>query len=338
MENNMLKMVHQVKSYWLYEILFLGYFHSTIDSEAPIIVCDCIAFLRNRGLQEVGLFRIPGNADLIQTLQVAYNDNYSSKKAKDSSEFSVLNEHNPPPAPSDVASLLKSYFKSLNQSLIPENITKMLIKAVSQQDLTDKQIAYEMSKAIMKMPEPNRELLSFLISFLREISTFKKYNNMGPDNLATCFVLSIMGHGQEINHLQVLGTGAVVIKNLINLPVKLNMPKLSIVQNNTKFSNNSFETKAKLTEWQKINDPLGKNKQQEKKTNKVKKDKKEKNKKKVKYKNNGTRIMKNPIMISEVVTNGKDETLFDISKYKHVGDDFEEIVPPPLPPVDDDVL
>ena len=66
---------------------------------------------------------------------------------------------------------------------------------------------------------------------------------MGPDNLATCFVLSLFGSSSNMNQMKVMGVGAIVIRYLIELPVKLSMPELKIVQNNTKFSNMNFEKK-----------------------------------------------------------------------------------------------
>lgn len=39
----------------------------------PLVVEQCVAFIRERGLQEVGLFRQPGRASLVKELQEAFD-------------------------------------------------------------------------------------------------------------------------------------------------------------------------------------------------------------------------------------------------------------------------
>lgn len=43
------------------------------EHAAPLVVEQCVAFIRERGLQEVGLFRQPGQATLVKELQVAFD-------------------------------------------------------------------------------------------------------------------------------------------------------------------------------------------------------------------------------------------------------------------------
>lgn len=39
----------------------------------PLVVEQCVTFIRERGLQEVGLFRQPGQASLVKELQEAFD-------------------------------------------------------------------------------------------------------------------------------------------------------------------------------------------------------------------------------------------------------------------------
>lgn len=39
----------------------------------PLIVEQCVSFIRDHGLHEVGLFRLPGQASLVQELQEAFD-------------------------------------------------------------------------------------------------------------------------------------------------------------------------------------------------------------------------------------------------------------------------
>lgn len=85
------------------------------DHEAPIVVCDCIAYLRNKGFHEEGIFRITGNIDVVNCLKEAYNNEFATKELKTSSNVSVLNNFYPAPAVADVASLLKRFFYELKE-------------------------------------------------------------------------------------------------------------------------------------------------------------------------------------------------------------------------------
>lgn len=40
---------------------------------APMLVEQCVDFIRQRGLQEEGLFRLPGQANLVKELQDAFD-------------------------------------------------------------------------------------------------------------------------------------------------------------------------------------------------------------------------------------------------------------------------
>ena len=39
----------------------------------PLVVEQCVTFIRERGLQEVGLFRLPGRASQVKELQEAFH-------------------------------------------------------------------------------------------------------------------------------------------------------------------------------------------------------------------------------------------------------------------------
>lgn len=97
----------------------------------PLVVEQCVTFIRERGLHEVGLFRQPGQASLVKELQEAF----------DSGERPSFDGYNPYPAFSlcrftitcsdkvcfacsstdvhTVASLLKLYLRQLPEPLVP---------------------------------------------------------------------------------------------------------------------------------------------------------------------------------------------------------------------------
>ena len=65
------------------------------------------------GLYEEGVFRVPGNAQVVEELKARYNLIFNSKHDKKTKKTSVLNGFHPDPTVHDVAQLLKDYFKEL---------------------------------------------------------------------------------------------------------------------------------------------------------------------------------------------------------------------------------
>uniref|UniRef100_A0A8C7YYN9 Si:ch211-247j9.1 n=1 Tax=Oryzias sinensis TaxID=183150 RepID=A0A8C7YYN9_9TELE len=74
----------------------------------PIVVEQCVNFIRERGLQEVGLFRQPGRNSLVRELQEAFDS------GERPSFDSTTDVHS-------VASLLKLYLRQLPEPLVPYN-------------------------------------------------------------------------------------------------------------------------------------------------------------------------------------------------------------------------
>lgn len=73
---------------------------------APMLVEQCVDFIRQRGLKEEGLFRLPGQANLVKELQDAFD--CGEKPSFDSN----TDVHT-------VASLLKLYLRELPEPVVP---------------------------------------------------------------------------------------------------------------------------------------------------------------------------------------------------------------------------
>ncbi|KAG7250314.1 hypothetical protein CRUP_005410, partial [Coryphaenoides rupestris] len=84
---------------------------------APLLVEQCVDFLRDRGLDEEGLFRMPGQANLVKELQEAFD--CGDKPLFDSN----TDTHT-------VASLLKLYLRELPEPVVQShcNENKMSVQ------------------------------------------------------------------------------------------------------------------------------------------------------------------------------------------------------------------
>ena len=146
-----------------------GSFGGVLRDEAPVVLCDCISFLRTHGLYETGIFRVPGNGARVESMAKSYTSASKRRESvinlfQDKPEFSVH----------DVCSLFKLYLKSLEQPLIPEDSGKEMMEVVLNDQVEDE--VQELSNIMENMVSPNRECLGFVVSFLREICTFQKFS------------------------------------------------------------------------------------------------------------------------------------------------------------------
>lgn len=48
-----------------------GVFGNLIESEAPVVVCDCVSYIRTNGLYNEGVFRVNGNGERVDEVKVS---------------------------------------------------------------------------------------------------------------------------------------------------------------------------------------------------------------------------------------------------------------------------
>ncbi|KAJ8248403.1 hypothetical protein GJAV_G00241660 [Gymnothorax javanicus] len=148
-------------------------------SPAPLLVEQCVDFIRAHGLDEEGLFRMPGQANLVKELQDAFD---CGEKPHFNSTTDVHT----------VASLLKLYLRELPEPVIPfSNYPDFLTCA---QLLTKEERAgiEELEKQVKTLPQANYSLLKYICKFLDEVQTHSNQNKMSIQNLATVFGPNIL--------------------------------------------------------------------------------------------------------------------------------------------------
>jgi len=203
-----------------------GVFGVVLNTETPLVVCDCIAFIRAKGMYTEGIFRIPGQQDLVDALK----HKYSEEKEED-----VLNSL--PCEVHDVATLLKSFFRWLPEPIIPKENYEPILGACRTAHGSSADLENAVFSALSKVQSPNRECFSLIVSFLREVAQFEKYNKMSPVNLATCFAPSILVAPDDVSPEQALmdmspAIGVLVV--LIRSERRLFMPAKEQIKASTK--------------------------------------------------------------------------------------------------------
>jgi len=142
----------------------------------PAICYTCVEFIKAHGLKEPGLFRISGNADVMEALKHAFEEDEEVK----------LNDVN------DTAGVFKQYLRSLPEPLIPFAHYKAFLQVCIQYHARDPQRIIEVKKLIAQLPRVNTHLLSYLMFFLNELIKNEEFTKMNANNLAIVFAPNLL--------------------------------------------------------------------------------------------------------------------------------------------------
>ncbi|XP_073346429.1 rho GTPase-activating protein 22 isoform X2 [Pagrus major] len=146
---------------------------------APLLVEQCVDFIRERGLDEEGLFRMPGQANLVKELQESFD--CGDKPLFDSN----TDVHT-------VASLLKLYLRELPEPVIPFSKYEDFLTCAQLLAKDEEEGVQELGRQVSTLPLPNFNLLKYICKFLDEVQSHCTENKMGVQNLATVFGPNIL--------------------------------------------------------------------------------------------------------------------------------------------------
>ncbi|XP_077478198.1 rho GTPase-activating protein 24 isoform X2 [Stigmatopora argus] len=146
---------------------------------APVLVEQCVDFIRQRGLCEEGLFRLPGQANLVKELQEAFD--CGEKPLFDCN----TDVHT-------VASLLKLYLRELPEPVVPFHKYDDFLACTKLLGKDDETGMKELKKLVGGLPLVNYNLLKYICRFLDEVQSYSGVNKMSVHNLATVFGPNIL--------------------------------------------------------------------------------------------------------------------------------------------------
>ncbi|XP_064005663.1 rho GTPase-activating protein 24 isoform X3 [Pogoniulus pusillus] len=239
---------------------------------APMLVEQCVDFIRQRGLKEEGLFRLPGQANLVKELQDAFD--CGEKPSFDS----TTDVHT-------VASLLKLYLRELPEPVIPYAKYEDFLACAKMLSKEEETGLKELVKQVKSLPAVNYNLLKYICRFLDEVQSYSGVNKMSVQNLATVFgpnilrpkvedPLTIMEDTEFFSLNELLGT--VVVQQLMSVMISKHeelfpkdpelgpevcnnnneIPKKAAVgQLQNKENNNTKETAVRRCSWEKPESP-----------------------------------------------------------------------------------
>uniref|UniRef100_A0A8C2WGR6 SLIT-ROBO Rho GTPase activating protein 3 n=1 Tax=Cyclopterus lumpus TaxID=8103 RepID=A0A8C2WGR6_CYCLU len=140
----------------------------------PLVVESCIRYINLYGLQQQGIFRVPGS-------QVEVNDIKNSFERGEDPLIDDQNEHDI----NSVAGVLKLYFRGLENPIFPKERFLDFISTITERAHHIQQITVTLSRTIIIV-------MRYLFAFLNHLSQYSDENMMDPYNLAICFGPTLM--------------------------------------------------------------------------------------------------------------------------------------------------
>ncbi|KFP06992.1 Rho GTPase-activating protein 24, partial [Calypte anna] len=171
---------------------------------APVLVEQCVDFIRQWGLKEEGLFRLPGQANLVKELQDAFD--CGEKPSFDSN----TDVHT-------VASLLKLYLRELPEPVIPYTKYEDFLSCAKMLSKEEEMALKELEKQVKSLPAVNYNLLKYICRFLDEVQSYSGVNKMSVQNLATVFGPNILR--PKVEDPVTIMEGTVVVQQLMSVMI-----------------------------------------------------------------------------------------------------------------------
>uniref|UniRef100_A0A8C7W9G7 SLIT-ROBO Rho GTPase-activating protein 1 n=1 Tax=Oncorhynchus mykiss TaxID=8022 RepID=A0A8C7W9G7_ONCMY len=143
----------------------------------PVVVESCVRYINLYGLQQQGIFRIPGS-------QVEVND---IKNSFERGEDPLVNDQSDHDIMA-VAGVLKLYFRGLEYPLFPKEHFLDLMSTIN----SGAERAHHLQQIVVTLSHPVIIVMRYLFAFLNHLSQYSDENMMDPYNLATCFGPTLM--------------------------------------------------------------------------------------------------------------------------------------------------
>uniref|UniRef100_UPI00398ED7AB SLIT-ROBO Rho GTPase-activating protein 3 n=1 Tax=Pristiophorus japonicus TaxID=55135 RepID=UPI00398ED7AB len=145
----------------------------------PLVVESCIRFINLYGLQQQGIFRVPGSQSEVNDI----------KNAFERGEDPLVDDHNEHDINS-VAGVLKLYFRGLENPLFPKERFLDLICSIKIDSTIER--THHIQQIVVTLSRTVIIVMRYLFAFLNHLSQYSDENMMDPYNLAICFGPTLM--------------------------------------------------------------------------------------------------------------------------------------------------
>ncbi|KAL1268050.1 hypothetical protein QQF64_033413 [Cirrhinus molitorella] len=146
----------------------------------PSLIVQCVHEIERRGLEEKGIYRVPGGERLVKELREKYVSGKGQLMLHKVEEVHA------------VCGLLKDFLRKLKEPLITFKLHRTFMEASEMAD-EDKSVE-TLIKTIKDLPQPNKDTLAFLILHLQRVMQ-SPMCQMDQNNLSRVFGPTLIGHG-----------------------------------------------------------------------------------------------------------------------------------------------
>nr|XP_046242220.1 rho GTPase-activating protein 25 [Scatophagus argus] len=149
----------------------------------PILVQKCVEFIKEHGLNEEGIFRLPGQDNAVKQFRDAFDAGERPSFPSDTDVHTV-------------ASLLKLYLRELPEPVVPWTQYQDFLDCTNMLDSSSTESLAQgwekLEKQIAILPRVNYNLLSYVCRFLFEVQLHSNVNKMNVENLATVMGINLL--------------------------------------------------------------------------------------------------------------------------------------------------
>ncbi|XP_072341730.1 rho GTPase-activating protein 25-like isoform X3 [Scyliorhinus torazame] len=145
----------------------------------PMIVEQCADFIREHGLNEEGVFRLPGQDNQVKELRDAFDSGERPTFDRDTDVHTV-------------ASLFKLYLRELPEPVIPWSQYDDFLACSQRMNINEEEGRQELMSQVSFLPQVNCNLLRYICRFLYEVQQNASINKMSVDNLATVIGVNLL--------------------------------------------------------------------------------------------------------------------------------------------------
>jgi len=137
----------------------------------PLIFINCVKYLKKEGISAVGLFRVPGNKNLMSAMISSYDQGVPIDFETSDNGLDAA----------DVGGIIKQYIRDLPNPLLNHDLYSEWVSAI----VPDMETSIQTVKGLLsQLPPINQLVLSGLLHLLKQIADAHHINKMTPQNLA----------------------------------------------------------------------------------------------------------------------------------------------------------
>ncbi|VDM05400.1 unnamed protein product [Schistocephalus solidus] len=152
--------------------------------QVPAIVIHCVTDVANRGLQQVGIYRISGAVKPVQELYLKFMNWRVTPNLALVEDIDVI------------CSCLKMFFSALDEPLVTYAIRPKFAEVAKLAESEPEVFKFHVAMILDRLPPVYRDTLSFLMLHLKAVSRSSACR-MGEENLARIFGPTIFGYSSS---------------------------------------------------------------------------------------------------------------------------------------------